>query len=55
MSQYVDFKRCLLSAFLKDSRLDAVEICTGNEFHTLGPTDFSLMYSYRMMDPCSPY
>ena len=28
-----------LSAFLKDSRLDAVLICAGNEFHVLGPAD----------------
>ena len=28
-----------MSAFLKDSRLDAVLICAGNEFHVLGPAD----------------
>ena len=39
MSPYDDLKRCVLSTFLKDSRLDAVLVCAGNEFHVLGPAD----------------
>ena len=39
VSPYDDLKRCVLSTFLKDSRLDAVLICAGNEFHVLGPAN----------------
>ena len=39
VSPYDNLKRCVFSTFLKDSRLDAVLIHAGNEFHVLGSVD----------------
>ena len=39
VSPHDDLKRCVLNTFLKDSRLDVILICAGNDFHVLGPVE----------------